>query len=61
MWCSSIFICLLHVGKIWQQYENNKLKIIASALTDEFELPDGSYSVSDIQDCIVYIIKNMTH
>ena len=24
---------------------------------DEFELPDGSYSVSDIQDYIEYIIK----
>ena len=24
---------------------------------DEFELPDGSYSVSDIQDYFEYIIK----
>ena len=24
---------------------------------DEFELPDGSYSVSDIQDFIGYILK----
>ena len=26
-------------------------------MNDEFKLPDGSYSVSDIQDCIEYIIN----
>ena len=26
---------------------------------EEFELPDGSYYVSDIQECFEYIIKNM--
>ena len=35
---------------IRKQYKNNKLKIIAPTWNDEFELPDGSYSVSDIQD-----------
>ena len=40
-----------------KQYKNNKLKIIAPTRNDEFELPDGSYSVSDIQDYIKYIIK----
>ena len=39
-----------------QQYKNNKLKIIASAWNDKFELPDGSYLVSDIQDYIEYIM-----
>ena len=39
---------------IRKQYKNNKLKIIAPTWNDEFELPDGSYSVSDIHD---YIIK----
>ena len=29
---------------------NNKFKISAPTWNDEFELPDGSYSVSDIQD-----------
>ena len=24
---------------------------------DKFELPDGSYSVCDIQDCFEYILK----
>ena len=41
---------------IGSQYENNKLKI-APTCDDEFELPDGSQSVSDIQDYIEYIIK----
>ena len=42
---------------IIKQYTNNKLKIIAPTWTDEFELPDGSYSVSEIKDYIEYIIK----
>ena len=42
---------------IRKQYKNNKLKIIAPTWNDEFELPDGSYSVSDIQDYIEYIIR----
>ena len=42
---------------IRKQYKNNKLKITAPTWNDEFELPDGSYSVSDIQDYIEYIIK----
>ena len=40
-----------------KQYKNNKLKIIAPTWNLEFELSDGSYSVSDIQDYIEYIIK----
>ena len=35
----------------------NKFKISASTWNDEFNLPDGSYSVSDIQDYFKYIIK----
>ena len=42
---------------IRRQYKNNKLKIIAPTWNDEFELRDGSYSESDIQDYIEYIIK----
>ena len=37
---------------IGQQYKNNKLKIVAPMWNDEFELPDGLYSESDIQDYI---------
>ena len=42
---------------IRKKYKNNKLKIIAPTWNDEFEMPDCSYSVSDIQDYIEYIIK----
>ena len=42
---------------IRKQYKNNKLKIIPPTWNDEFELPDGCYSVSDIQDSIEYITK----
>ena len=38
-------------------YNNNKFKISAPTQNDEFELRDGSYSISDIQDYIEYIIK----
>ena len=31
-------------------YNNNKFKISAPTWNDEFELPDGSYSIADIQD-----------
>ena len=36
-------------------YNNNKFKISAPTWNDKFELPDGLYSVSDIQDYFEYI------
>ena len=54
---SSKFTHLLHVENINNCKKNNKLKIIAPTWNDEFEFPDGSYSVSDIQDYIEFIIK----
>ena len=36
---------------------NNKFKISAPTWNDEFDLPDGSYAISDIQDNFEYIIK----
>ena len=51
-------VCIYYT---WKQYKNNNRKIIAPTWNDEFELPVGSYSVSDIQDCIKYIIKNMKY
>ena len=36
---------------------NNKFKISPSTWNEEFKLPDGSYSVSDIQDYFEYILK----
>ena len=38
-----------------------KLQIIVPTWNDEFELPDDSYSVSDIQEYIEYFIKSMKH
>ena len=40
---------------IKSSYNNNKFKISAPTWNDKFELPDGSYSVSDIQDYYKYI------
>ena len=42
---------------IKSSYNNNKFKISASTWNQEFKLPDGSYSVSDIQDYFKYISK----
>ena len=38
-------------------HKNNKFKISASTWNEEFELPDGSYSISYIQDYFDYIFK----
>ena len=38
-------------------YNSNRFKIPATTWSEEFELPDGSYSVSDIQDYFEYILK----
>ena len=40
-------------------YNNNKFKISVPTWSDKFELPDGSHSISDIQDYFEYISKNM--
>ena len=47
---------------IEKPYKNNKFQIFifqisAQTWNEEFELLDGSYSVSDIQDYFEYIIK----
>ena len=39
------------------EYNNNKFKILAPSWNDTFDLPDGSYSISDIQDYFEFIIK----
>ena len=50
----SIYYTWKHVKS---SYNNNKFKISAPTWSEEFELPDGSYSVSDIQDYFEYILK----
>ena len=39
------------------EYNWNKFKISALTWNDTFDLPDGSYSISDIQDYFEFIIK----
>ena len=51
------FIYLLQVENIRKQYKSHKLKIMTPTWNDEFEFPDGSCSVLDIEDYIEYIIK----
>ena len=59
----SVALSNLSIYYIWknikQSHKNNKLKISAPTWNKEFELPNGSYSVSDIQYYFEYIIKNI--
>ena len=43
--------------KIIKSEYNNKFKISVPTWNDTFDLPDGSYSISDIQDYFEFIIK----
>ena len=57
----SIALSNLSIYYTWKNikssYNNSKFKISAPTWHDKFELPDGSYSVSDIQDYFEYILK----
>ena len=57
----SIALSNLSIYYTWKNikssYNNNKFKISAPTWNGKFELPDGSYSVSDIQDYFEYILK----
>ena len=53
---SNLSICYT-LKNIKSSYKNNKFKISAQTWSDEFELPDGSYSISDIQDYFEHILK----
>ena len=39
------------------EYNNNKFKTSAPTWNEAFDLPDGSYSIADIQDYFEFIIK----
>ena len=51
----------LSIYYIWRNiksaYNNNKIEISAPTWNDKFNLPDGSYSMVDIQDYFALIIK----
>ena len=40
---------------IKKSYKSNKFNILALTWNEQFELPDGSYSVLDIQDYFGFI------
>ena len=42
---------------IKSEYNNNKFKISAPTCNETFDLPDGSYSIFEIQDYFEFIIK----
>ena len=42
---------------IKSEYSNNKFQISAPTWNDTFDLPDGFYSIADIQDYFEFIIK----
>ena len=44
---------------IRRSHKNNKIKISAPVWNEEFEYPDGSYSVSSIQGYFQYMWKSM--
>ena len=39
------------------EYSNNKFKISTPTWNEAFDLPDGSYSIDDIQDYFEFIMK----
>ena len=57
----SVSLSSLSIYYTWKNikssYNNNKFKISSPTWSDEFELPDGSYLISDIQDYFEYILN----
>ena len=57
----SVALSNLSIYYTWENikssYNNNKFKLSAPTWHDKFELPDGLYSVSDIQDYFEHILK----
>ena len=51
-------LSIYYISKnIKSEYNNNKFKISAPTWNDTFDLPDGSYSIAEIQDYFKFIIK----
>ena len=57
----NITLVYLSIYSTWKNIKsesnNNEFEIHAPTWNDEFNWPDGSYSVSNIQDSFEYIIK----
>ena len=60
----SVALSNLSIYYTWKNiensYNNNKFKISPPTWSDEFELPDGSYLISDIQNYFKYILKKLS-
>ena len=58
----SVALSNLRIYYTWRNikssYNNNKFKISAPTWSEEFKLPDASYSVSDIQGYFEHILRN---
>ena len=60
---SDIYVALSNLSiyytwkNIKRSYKNNKSKISAPTCTEEFELPNGLNSASDIQDYFKYVLE----
>ena len=51
-------LCIHYTWKnIKSEYNNNKFKISAVTWNDTFDLPNGSYSIVDLQNYFEFIIK----
>ena len=57
----SVALSNLSIYYTWKNvkssYSTNSFKISAPTWSEEFKLPDGSYSISNIQDYFEYILK----
>ena len=57
----NIALANLSIHYTWKNiktaYNNNRFKSSAPTQNDTFDLPDGSYSIADIQDYFEFIIK----
>ena len=51
-------LCIYQTWKnIKSKYNNKEFKMSATTWNDTFDLPDGSYSIADIQDYFEFIIE----
>ena len=50
-------MALANLSIYYTKYNNNKFKTSAPTWNETFDLPDGSYSIDDIQDYFEFIMK----
>ena len=57
----TIALANLSIYYTWQniksEYKNNKFKITAPTWDKTFDVSDGSYTIADIEDYFLYVIK----